>query len=155
MKLDIGAGPVAAHAPDFLTVDAFAAADVKAQMWDLPFPDGSVDEIWTSHALEHVPRERVMPTLREWHRVLCRGGVATISVPNLDYVAKYWLQHAGSPRALAIMFGNQKHEGEFHKTGWSLRSLKVDLRRAGFRIDSLASIEDHHQQTLRARVSRV
>ena len=155
MKLDIGAGPVGAHAPDFLTVDAFAPADCKAQMWDLPFPDGSVDEIWSSHALEHVQRSDVLPTLKEWHRVLRKGGTATISVPDLDYVARYWLRHPGQPRALAILFGNQKHEGEFHKTGWGIRSLQGDLRSAGFRVQSIVSIYDHHQQTLRAHVSRV
>jgi hypothetical protein len=96
-----------------------------------------------------------MPTLHEWRRVLRKGGTATISVPNLDYVAKYWLQHQGSPRALAIMFGNQKHEGEFHKTGWGIRSLKGDLVAARFRVDDIASIYDHHQQTLRAHVTRV
>src|ERR1035437_398855 len=115
MKLDIGAGPIR-HAADFTTVDAFTGADVNAQMWALPFPDGSVDEIWSSHALEHVPLERVAPTLAEWFRVLRPGGTAVIQVPNLDYAARYWLDHPGETWALQIIFGNQAHEGEFHRT---------------------------------------
>ncbi len=154
MKLDIGAGSVAAHEPDFLTVDAYAPADVTAQMWDLPFPDGSVDEIWTSHALEHVPRERVLPTLVEWVRVLRPEGTATISVPDLDYVTRYWMRHRGEEWALAMLFGNQLHEGEFHKTGWTSRSLHVDLVAAGFTVSKVERIWDHRQMTLRARVVR-
>ncbi len=154
MKLDIGAGSVAAHEPDFLTVDAYAPADVTAQMWDLPFPDGSVDEIWTSHALEHVPRERVIPTLTEWVRVLCPGGKATISVPDLDYATRYWSRHRGEEWALQMLFGNQLHEGEFHKTGWTSRSLHLDLVAAGFKVKNVQRIWDHNQQTLRASVVR-
>lgn len=152
MKLDIGAGPLAAHGPDFQTVDAFAEADIKALMWDLPLPDGSVEEIWTSHALEHVPLERVGPTLREWVRVLAPGGRATITVPNLDHAARYWLRHQGQPWALAILFGNQNHEGEFHKTGWSPQTLRVALTDAGFRVLKLAVITDHDQESIRATV---
>ena len=143
MKLDIGAGPLKAHTRRHLTVDAYAPADVKAEMWDLPFPDGSVDDIWTSHALEHIARERVLPTLCEWFRVLRPDGTLTLSVPNLDYAARYWLSHQGEPWALAVLFGNQKHEGEFHKTGWSPDTLRADILAAGFTVRSLDVIWDH------------
>ena len=153
MKLDIGPGPVTRHGPDFVTVDAYCPADIAAQMWDLPLDDGAVEEIWASHVLEHVPLERVGPTLREWRRVLAPTGTATISVPNLDYAARYWLKHPGEPWALAILFGNQKHEGEFHKTGWSPRTFRSALTGAGFHVRSLKDIWDHRQQTLRAVVT--
>lgn len=149
MKLDIGNGPLDAHGPDFVTIDAYAPADICADMWSLPFPDGSVSEIWSSHALEHIARAKVMPTLREWHRVLEPGGVATISVPDLDYAVRYWLAHKGQDRALQLLFGNQKHDGEYHRTGWSLRSLRADVEGAGLVVRRLNSIWDHAQQTLR------
>lgn len=152
MRIDIGSGP--APKRGYLSVDAYAEADIKAVMWDLPFKDGEVTEIWSSHSLEHVPFERVQPTLREWVRVLSRRGRATISVPNFDYAARYWLSHQGEPWALAIVFGNQKHEGEFHKTGWSPATFKAALEEAGFRVMRLNVINDHHQETIRAVVAR-
>lgn len=152
MKLDIGSGP-APHGRGFQTVDAFAPADITAMMWALPMADDSVDEIWTSHALEHVPFERVQPTLREWVRVLRPRGKAVITVPDLDYAARYWLKHPGEPWALAIIFGNQRGEGEFHKTGWSPDTFRVALEEAGFRVLRLNVINDHHQESIRAVVT--
>jgi SAM-dependent methyltransferase len=152
LRLDIGAGPIR-HAPDFLTVDAFTKADVSAQMWALPFPDGAVDEIWSSHALEHVALVDVDPTLREWFRVLRPGGTAIIQVPNLDYACRYWLEHPGEPWALAILFGNQAHAGEFHRTGWSPATFLAALESAGF-VGTVRITNDYAQETLRAQVTR-
>ena len=152
MKLDIGAG-FARHGDGFLTVDAICPADIRALMWSLPLDDGAVAEIWSSHALEHVPLERVQPTLREWRRVLAPGGLATITVPDLDYAAAYWLGHQGEPWALAILFGNQIHPGEFHNTGWSPGTFHADLIEAGFDVLSLDTIVDHGQGSIRAIVT--
>jgi predicted SAM-dependent methyltransferase len=153
VRLDIGAG-TDPHGPGWTTVDAYTGADVKAQMWALPFHDGAVDEIWSSHALEHVALADIAPTLSEWFRVLRPGGKATIQVPDLDYAARYWLDHPGEPWALALLFGNQAHPGEFHRTGWNLSTFRADLLTAGFRIDVLSTVWDYDQETVRAEVTR-
>jgi SAM-dependent methyltransferase len=168
IRLDIGAGADSQgendqraakglqHRPmgDWTTVDAFTGADVKAQMWALPFRDGTVDEIWSSHALEHVARVDVAPTLAEWFRVLRPGGTAVIQVPNLDYAAEFWLRHPGDPWAMAILFGLQSHAGEFHRTGWNPATLRADLGAAGFDIAVLDVTWDYDQETIRAEVTR-
>ncbi len=168
VRLDVGAGSDSQgenerraakglpHRPagDWTTVDAFVGADVKAQMWALPFRDGAVDEIWSSHALEHIRPADVAPTLTEWFRVLRPGGTAVIQVPNLDYVARYWLEHPGETWALQILFGLQSHAGEVHRTGWNLGTLEAALATAGFRIDALTVTWDYDQETLRAEVTR-
>jgi len=153
VKLDIGAGPVP-HAPDYSTVDLYYPADIRAPMWELPLPDASVDVIWSSHALEHVAGSMVLPTLREWRRVLSPTGYAEILVPDLDYVARYWLDHPGTPRALDIMFGNQTNEGQFHKTGWNRGSLRAALTEAGFTVGKIDIIRSHGQDTIRAVARR-
>lgn len=169
LRLDIGAGadPIGEeearaakglpHRPPgaWTTVDAFTEADVRADMWELPFPDGTVDEIWSSHALEHVALADVDRTLREWFRVLRPGGKATIQVPNLDYAARYWLEHQGDPWALHLLFGNQTHAGDFHRTGWSPTTLHVALRAAGFvGYLNMTVVDDYAQETIRAEVVR-
>lgn len=132
------------------TVDAFTPADVCADMWELPLADGSASRIWSSHALEHVALERVAPTLAEWRRVLAPGGLLELAVPDLDYAAAYWLEHPGDPWALAILFGNQAHAGEFHRTGWSAGTLVAALEAAGFEAITVESMWDYGQLTLRA-----
>lgn len=55
-----------------------------------PWPDSSVDAIYTSHTLEHFSREDGRRFLEECYRVLRRGGILRVVVPDLQLVvAKY------------------------------------------------------------------
>lgn len=56
-----------------------------------PWPDSSVDAVYSSHTLEHLTKDEGRCFLRESHRVLRPGGVLRIVVPDLkalvgDYV---------------------------------------------------------------------
>jgi len=46
----------------------------------LPFADGSVDTVFSSHCLEHIEAER--EAIREWFRVLRVGGFLVCMVPH-------------------------------------------------------------------------
>jgi SAM-dependent methyltransferase len=54
-------------------------ASVRMDVTDIPFADGSFDVVYCSHVLEHVPDDR--KAVREFRRVLRRGGWALIAVP--------------------------------------------------------------------------
>lgn len=149
LKLDIGSGN-GRRDEDYTTVDRHADADVKADMWELPFDDNSVDSIWSSHALEHIPMAKVPPTLKEWHRVLKPGGRAIIQVPNFDYVARYWLTGADRSWAEAMVFGIQSDEGQFHKCAFTSSLLKGDCEAAGFEVKRVEIRWTHNQETLQA-----
>ena len=130
IKLDIGSGGKAFN-PDFIGVDAFVEADVQALMWDLPYKDGEVDVIFTSNALEHVSKFDVIPTLREWKRVLKIGGQMEIVVPDLEWICRWWLKHQQTDWSMDIIFGNQRHEGEYHKTGFTIDIMHQYLEVCG------------------------
>lgn len=150
MKLDIGAG-ANRRDTDYKTVDLyFEGADYKAPMWEIPLPDASVEAIWAEHCLEHIPMAKVPPTLKEWHRLLRPDCRAIVSVPNLDYVAKYWLTGGDRAWAEMMMFGNQMHEGEFHKCGFTAALLRADLEAAGFKVLRVEIRWTHSQETLQA-----
>ena len=130
IKLDIGSGvKTSLQNPDWLGVDAYADCDIKAFMWDLPLPDGSVDTILSSQSLEHISKFNVVPTLREWRRVLRVGGKLQILVPDLEWSCWWWLTHQSVEWDLDILYGTQKHGGEFHLTGFTPKILKdyVDI----------------------------
>lgn len=156
IKLDIGSGGPMYQRTDMTwkTVDLFCPADIEADMADLPFDDGVVDAIWSSHALEHIDMMQVHPTLSEWFRVLKPGGTLTLLVPDMDYVAKKWLEIGSA--ALQLIFGNQRHPGEYHKMGWNLESLKDDIERVGFEITKAVSIftPDYNQDSLRVEAKK-
>jgi predicted SAM-dependent methyltransferase len=119
IKLDIGAGGPSGD-DSFISIDKYVeSADIKADMWELPFADGEVDIIYASHCLEHISKYMVMPTLLEWKRVLKVGGRLQVLVPDLTWACMWWLQHPYNNWCMDIIYGNQKHEGQFHKTGFT------------------------------------
>lgn len=134
VKLDIGAGGFSSDTT-FLSVDAYTESDIPALMWDIPLPDSSVDYIFASQSMEHISKFNVVPTLREWVRLLKPNGKAQIIVPDLEWICWWWLTHQSVDWDMDILFGHQKHEGEYHRTGYTPTILKnyVDVA-GGFKV---------------------
>lgn len=148
MRLDIGGGTHKCD-PSFVSVD-IQGADITARMWELPFADGSIEFIWSSHTLEHAEHRMILPTLKEWFRVLNPGGAMIVRVPDFDYVAQYWLTGGDRAWAEAMVFGHQAHEGEFHKCAFTIESLRARLEEAGFEVRTMERVWSHGQETLQA-----
>jgi len=81
--------------PDWTNVDA-VALHPTVQEHDLsqgiPFADNTFDVVYHSHFLEHLPREQAWLLMRECHRVLTPGGILRVAVPDLEGVARLYLQ---------------------------------------------------------------
>jgi SAM-dependent methyltransferase len=92
IRLNIGADRT--QIAGFLSVDFNAEVhpDVLCEADHLPFEDDTVDEIYASHVLEHLPYES--KALQEWLRVLKPGGMLTVAVP--DIVQIYYLYKHGA-----------------------------------------------------------
>lgn len=75
--LDIGAGNGPAVTPDATIIDLNTPG---YDGFNLPYPDESVDSIFSSHCLEHVFSP--IDTLREWFRATKVGGYLFITVPH-------------------------------------------------------------------------
>jgi predicted SAM-dependent methyltransferase len=72
----------------------------------LPFPNEHFAAVYHSHLLEHLPCDTVPSFLRECSRVLRRGGVLRLALPDLEQIARLYLQALeeawqGSPAAEA------------------------------------------------------
>jgi len=57
----------------------------------LPFDDASCAVVYHSHVLEHLARSQALPFLRECHRVLVSGGILRVAVPDLETIARLYL----------------------------------------------------------------
>jgi SAM-dependent methyltransferase len=67
----------------------------------MPWPEGSVDFIYSSHMVEHLNRTEVRKVLTEFLRVLRTGGLVRLALPDLHVMARDYLERkrAGDPTA--------------------------------------------------------
>ncbi len=67
----------------------------------LPFPDESFEAIYSSHTLEHLYHAEALSLMKESYRVLKRGGVCRVVVPDLAAIVSRYLmaKKAGEKQA--------------------------------------------------------
>ena len=139
LRINVGSGdhPL----PGFVNVDALPDArgvDVVADISQrLPFDDGAAEMLYASHLLEHFAYDDVPRLLADWRRVLRDGGVLLIAVPDLDVIARMLVERRGwftPPHNpwLGAIYGGQKDQWDFHKTGFTDVWLAHLLVEAGF-----------------------
>lgn len=91
--LNVGCGT--AYHPSWVNIDANPTTP-NVQAHDarrgLPFDDGSLDAVYASHVLEHLRPDAGTRLLRECYRVLDRDGIIRLAVPNLEQIARLYLQ---------------------------------------------------------------
>lgn len=67
----------------------------------LPFADNSADVIYSSHMLEHLTPAGGRRFLAEAHRVLAPGGILRIAVPDLERLARTYIETGNADRFVA------------------------------------------------------
>ena len=83
IKLDLGSCKKGING--FTTVDADRADITWNLKRGIPLKDKSVDFIYSSHLLEHIPFKQLIIFLKECKRVLKQDGVFSVCVPNAGY----------------------------------------------------------------------
>ncbi len=124
IRLNIGAGDIAL--PGFTSIDkklGHEAGNLRE------YADGTVDEIYASHVLEHFPAAFVSGVVKEWCRVLKPGGRLRIGVPDFRKVAESYIDGKNLPHAGYIM-GGQTDKDDFHFAMFDAETLKDVLEQA-------------------------
>ena len=75
----------------------------------VPFSDGKAEAVYSSHLLEHLPVDSVHFFIKEQWRVLKKGGIIRIVVPDLETAARQYLASIDRCRALGDE-GQLEHE---------------------------------------------
>ncbi|OGR40274.1 MAG: hypothetical protein A2051_07695 [Desulfovibrionales bacterium GWA2_65_9] len=93
-RLNCGCGR---HAhPDWTNVDFHAQVPgvlVHDLRLGIPSADESFDCVYSAHMLEHLPRHNAGAFLADCLRVLTPGGILRLVVPDLEAVARQYLEH--------------------------------------------------------------
>jgi len=106
----------------------------------LPFADGSVRYIYSSHAFEHFTHDASLRLARECFRVLEPGGIIRVAVPDLRLIVNDYLSSL-EPNASHAFISRLRmdqtlrgflHPGSHHSQMFDYSSLVDLLRRSGF-----------------------
>lgn len=136
MKLNLGCGEK--KLPGFINIDC-----EESQKPDLlhdftkeplPYEEGSVDEIFCIHNLEHIPLHAWSKIFYEFKRLLKVGGILVLAYPEFDVCVKYYQENHQGLRVFwrACLYGRQLWPGDFHVTPIHSPELAEILRKFGF-----------------------
>lgn len=82
--------------PEWVSIDLYSdderiiAHDLRIP---LPIPDQTFEAVYHSHVLEHFPKNDAPRFMRECFRVLKPGGFVRVVVPDLETIARLYLQN--------------------------------------------------------------
>jgi predicted SAM-dependent methyltransferase len=100
--------------------------------YGLPFPDESVDYIYSSHFLEHLFRDDAYAFLHECFRVVKKNGVLRLCVPDLEHVMSLY-KVGRKQEALSFFFaGPAAPYRARHKYLYDFELIKELLVEVGF-----------------------
>ena len=139
LKLNLGCWH--RHIPGWVHIDLcdLPHIDYKSSIDDLSmFGNETVDLIYSSHSLEYFDRKQVGNVLREWARVLKKGGVLRVAVPDFDALLSVYKKTKELSKILGPLYGAMEISTEngvaklYHKTVYNFDSLSEILVSAGF-----------------------
>ena len=141
IKLHLGCGK--RNIPGFINVDLanYKHIHYKRPVDDLSiFKNDSVDLIYASHVFEYFDRLQTKKVLREWKRVLTKGGILRIAIPDFENIVKVYLKYGRDldhKGILGPLFGRWEIPGAdkivYHKTTYDFKSIKKLLGENGFK----------------------
>jgi predicted SAM-dependent methyltransferase len=172
IKINLGCG--GRPLPGYINVDVDSLEEMKARypqetfpegvevyqydIFHLPFPDSSVDEVKADSLLEHLSFLEEPQLFGEVKRVLKPGGVFVFSVPDFEALVRLWLDardewcdfYRNDPDAIksqhwfgqysygtdsrwgyltASLYGPQNSPGQYHKNCYTLPKIRAILTR--------------------------
>lgn len=142
VHLHLGCGP--SYLPGFVNIDANPF--LKTDLWldarnGLPYRSESVDSIYATHVLEHFFPDELQSLVREFARVLKRGGGVRLIVPSLSSAIAAYAQgrkdwfNSHFPRSYESIGGRFSNfvfcDGQ-HRLAFDFTYFEEVLKGAGF-----------------------
>lgn len=127
IKLNLGASPIWSkdswHTLDHKLTESTETA-IAGDASNIKLPDESCDVVFCSHVFEHIPHTRLPMVLAEINRVLRPDGILRILTPDLEKVAKAYVE---------------KDEEFFRQAKEEDESLRTDLGFGGMMMNFIVS----------------
>ena len=134
LRLNLGCGQF--QLKGFVNIDKsnFIKCDLKADIMDLPYDPGTVDEIYAGHLLEHFPFIDGMKALYYWYSLLKKGGKIGVCVPNYLHIVRSYVNNptVESLKELNDTYIYSEGQESPHRYAYDENLLKQVLIDAGF-----------------------
>ena len=111
--------------------------------------------VYAKDVLEHISRDNTLQTLLNWSDYLKIGGILNVETSDIEGIIDIMREDSSFANQYGMticMFGNQKHPGDFHYTGFTQKTLSVFLKAAGF---DILSIETKDRWLINATAKKV
>ena len=132
--IHLGCGEI--NSPGFINIDARPLPHVHfvGNVEDLSFlGDNYADLIYACCLLEHISHQKILNVLWEWRRVLKKGGVLRLSVPDFDKILSVYDDNLKKLSVIIPpLMGGQDYEHNFHHSIYNKDYLIELLKKAGF-----------------------
>lgn len=98
-----------------------------------------MDLIYSYHAIENFDREEVQKVLKKWYRILKKGGILRVAVPDFEALIKVYLQYKYLNKILGPLYGKmviKTPKGKniiYYKTVYDFKSLTEVLKSVGLK----------------------
>jgi predicted SAM-dependent methyltransferase len=126
IKLNLGSGDT--RVLDHIGIDLHPAADIQHDLTTpLPYRDGTVDRIYSSHVIEHFTRREWEFVRHDWPRVLKPGGIMELRCPDIAKLCQLLLDGVDVALQIERIYGQQGSEGQLHKNGFTPARLKASF----------------------------
>jgi len=133
VKLHLGCGKK--RLDGWLNIDCrkFPSVNIVSDLKNLKkFENKSADIIYASHLLEHFSHKETNKILKEWNRVIKKNGKLYLAVPDFNKLILKFMILRNPKVIIAPLFGAQDYKENFHYTTFNFKSLKKQLKEAGF-----------------------
>lgn len=138
MKLHLGCGK--RNIPGFINVDLadYPHIHYRRRVDRLPFlKNNSVELIYASHVFEYFDRKEAPRILKEWRRVLKKGGVLRLAVPDFEKLVQVYKKYGKLQKIIGPLYGRwpvpRTRKIVYHRTVYDFHDFKKILKDCGFR----------------------
>lgn len=135
LRINLGCGNIPLDG--YINIDrrALPGVDIVAEIDAMPFDKEEVDEIYSSHVMEHFPQEQLRRELLPyWHNLLKPGGKFHAVVPDAEAMIREYSQGQYPYDDLReVIYGGQDYDGDFHFNMFTPDSVSQLLHEAGFK----------------------
>ena len=154
-KLNLGAGATKIEGVETHDINGEFSCDHSFDLRKAPWPidDGTFDEVYLFHTIEHIEKCFHKNVYQEIWRILKPGGLFLMSYPEFEIIAQYWMENKQGQREHweHCIYGLQRTVSDYHLCAMDSSETKDKLLKYGFdNIAVRAEIRDTYNTVLHA-----